>query len=38
MSEYWAYPGADMLAILVINGASLAAMICASLFVLGHGE
>lgn len=38
MSEFWAYAGADILAIIVIGGLSLACLICARLFVERYGD
>ncbi len=38
MSEFWGYAGADLLAILVIGGASLACLISARMFVKSYGE
>jgi hypothetical protein len=38
MSEFWGYAGADVLAILVIGGASLICLICARLFVKNYGD
>lgn len=38
MTEFWGYPGAELLAILVISGASLACLICARIFVSQYGE
>ncbi|CAG0956711.1 hypothetical protein MTYP_00500 [Methylophilaceae bacterium] len=36
MSEFWGYAGADILAILVIGGASLACLISARIFVRNY--
>jgi hypothetical protein len=36
MSQFWGFPGADDLAILVIGGFSAACLICASLFVRNY--
>lgn len=38
MSEFWGYAGADVLAILVIGGASLICLLCARLFVKNYGD
>jgi hypothetical protein len=38
MSEFWGYGGADILAILVIGGASLGCLVCAWLFVSTLGD
>lgn len=36
MSEFWGYAGADILAIVVIGGASLTCLVCARLFVKNY--
>lgn len=38
MSEFWGYAGADLLAILVISGASLICLISARMFVKNYGD
>ncbi len=38
MSSFWGYANADMLAIAVIGGASLACLICARAFVSNYGK
>jgi hypothetical protein len=38
MSEFWGYAGADILAIIVIGGLSLACLICARMFVENYGK
>jgi len=38
MTEFWGYAGADLLAIFVISGVSLACLISARLFVKNYGE
>ncbi len=38
MSSFWGYPGADLLAILIIGGASLICLICARKFVSHYGD
>lgn len=37
MTEFWGYPNADLLAIVVIGGASLICLICAVVFVKKYG-
>ena len=36
MTEFWGYPGADTLAIVVIGAASLICLICARVFVKNY--
>lgn len=36
MSAFWGYPYADVLAVLVIGGASLICLCCARWFVTGY--
>jgi len=36
MSQFWGFPYADDLAILVIGGLSLACLVCAGLFVRNY--
>jgi len=38
MSTFWGYPGADILAFILIGGASAICLYCALLFVKGFGE
>lgn len=38
MIEFWGYAGADILAIVVISGASLICLICARMFVKNYGD
>jgi len=38
MTEFWGYPGADILAIIVISLASLACLISARVFVSRYSE
>ena len=38
MNAFCGYPGADLLAILVIGGANLVCLICARLFVKNYGK
>jgi hypothetical protein len=38
MSAFWGYAGADVLAIVVIGGASALCLFCAVVFVKGYGE
>jgi len=38
MSSFWGYAGADVLAFLVIGGASALCLICARIFVNTSGE
>lgn len=38
MSDFWGYVGADILAILVIGGASLICLISARMFVKNYGD
>ena len=38
MSAFWGYIGADLLAILIIGGASLICLICARRFVSRYGS
>jgi hypothetical protein len=36
MSQFWGFPDADILAILVIGGLSAACLVCARLFVKNY--
>lgn len=38
MSAFWGYAGADVLAIVVIGGASAICLACAIAFVKGYGR
>lgn len=38
MSSFWGYQGADLLAIVIIGGATAICLACALAFVQGYGE
>lgn len=38
MTEFWGYANADLLAIVVIGGASAICFICALMFVKNYGD
>lgn len=38
MSDFWGYAGADVLAFIVIGGASAVCLLCARVFVNTYGE
>lgn len=37
MSVFWGYPGADILAVIIIGAASAICLLCARLFVQKYG-
>lgn len=36
MSEFWGYPYADVLAVIIIGGLSATCLLCAKLFLNGY--
>jgi hypothetical protein len=36
MNEFWGYPGADLLSVLVIGGISAVCLVCAWIFVKNY--
>lgn len=38
MNSFWGYPNADLIAIVVIGGASFICLICAHIFVKNYGK
>lgn len=38
MTPFWGYPGAELLAIVIIGGATAICLACALIFVRGYGK
>lgn len=38
MSSFWGYPGADILAVVIIGGATVLCLVCAVIFVTHYGK